>query len=262
MSSPSASPSQSSSSSEHLDLRRTLLATVDAFLEGTPASILHAHDLVHQCSLARRIISLDELIWGGTLAELTDSLYYQNTDYLAQTRQLLLEGSPQIHRAYVNCDYRADFTLVERGWYARLEDLLEHLAAIPLTDFRLGLMQATNGKCERLLAGIHEAEALSPPPLYPGEEMLHTRVLREATALLDVRVLVLPRDVPEVGARLVPAPEYTAYDGDVRRPSAGGYTDATCGIDAARRMLRAVAGQGYLVVTYCCVPDQYVLSLH
>jgi hypothetical protein len=51
--------------------------------------------------------------------------------------QLLLESAPQLCRAYVNCpdcDDCPDFTLVERSWYARLEDLLDRLAGTSLAD--------------------------------------------------------------------------------------------------------------------------------
>jgi len=87
------------------------------------------------------------------------------------------------------------------------------------------------------------------------------RILCEASTLLNVRVQALPKSVAPSEAGLLPGDSWSDLDWTARRLDLGG-PDATSGVEAAQRMLRAVAAQGYLAVTYWRLPDQYLLSLH
>src|SRR5258708_38678974 len=115
-----------------LNIRRTLLAAVDHFLEGSPGSLTKAHRLVASCYAARQFVTLDEIVWGGVIMALTDAEYYSHVPRLQQYRTLLSEGSAEIHRAYLNFDFGSDFTPQERASLNRLDYLLDFLGGCPV----------------------------------------------------------------------------------------------------------------------------------
>ena len=112
---------------ESVDYRNLLLTIVDAFLEGTPDSLLRAHSLTK--TLLRfhdrqpHTSTLDKWVWGGYVVMLGDSVFYESEEFLSETRAILTQGSPSINRAYLNYDFRPNFTPAEHEW-------LEHLIHI------------------------------------------------------------------------------------------------------------------------------------
>ena len=85
-----------------LNVRRALLAAVDAFLEATAEPATKGHRIVKRYYAARRFTTLDEIVWGGIIMELTDFDYFTSRSYLLARRSLLAQGSTEIHRAYLN----------------------------------------------------------------------------------------------------------------------------------------------------------------
>lgn len=204
-----------------LNLRRALLAAVDAFLEASPPSLAKAHRLVARCYAARRFVSLNEIVWGGIIVALTDFEHYENVHHLREYRNLLAAGSSEIHRAYLNHDCSADFTAEERIWHEQLAELLDFLQDFPFPD-----AEAATKSYEQRVVRIGQSVLLSPPPSQLGEEMIYHLILRDVSAVLttlDLRLSLLL-------GRLVPAAPLTAFppqtnDWRERMPDASGSLD-------------------------------------
>ncbi|HEX9414569.1 MAG TPA: hypothetical protein VF916_13770, partial [Ktedonobacterales bacterium] len=117
-----------------LNIRRTLLAAVDDFIEALPASLTKAHRLVARCYVARRSFTLDDVVWGGITMALTDSEFYARLPTLREYRSLLAAGSREIYRTYLNYDFKGAFTPEERAWLGKLNDMLDFLGGFPFPD--------------------------------------------------------------------------------------------------------------------------------
>lgn len=235
------------------NIRRTLLAAVDGFLEASPASLAKAHRLVARCYHARRYTSLDEVVWGPLIMELTDSVFYEDRPTLHRYRALLAEGTPEIHRVYLNFDFRPDFTAVERVWYESVLDLLDFLGGFPFPEMDSALRQY-----ERRMAEIEQSMRQSPPPKRLGEEMIYHLILREVSAILlhvDLRYALLR------STHLVPRAPYSSMP---PQPEVGrdDMPDIAGDLDWARRALGSIVEQGWLLLTWQVTPDHYLLSLH
>src|SRR5690349_5032087 len=91
------------------DYRRALLRAVNGFLEGSPDSIARAHRVIKRCHqrLLDRLLTMDEVIWGPLADWLTDSLFYEDRDYLTDLRALLSGESRRTQRIYVSYDFMA-----------------------------------------------------------------------------------------------------------------------------------------------------------
>jgi hypothetical protein len=179
-----------------VNFRRTLLAAVDAFIEGTPTSIEKGLRLVGRCYAARQFTTLDEVVWGGIISTLSDSIYYEHAPTLLEFRSLLAEGSTNIHRAYLNHDFRDEFTQAEQDWYARLWSMLDFFDTFPFTNAAEAIAEY-----EQRSAAIRDIALQSPPPRRFGDEMIYHFILREVTEIatsvrLGLGVLARGRLIP------------------------------------------------------------------
>jgi hypothetical protein len=237
-----------------LNQRRTLLAAVEAFLEDTPTSLAKAHRLVQRLQKARQWTTLDTLVWGGFISQLTDSLFYKDPDYLTRLRATLLNGSSEIHRAYLNHDCRTEFTPIKRDWYERLRRLGEFLQAAPLAD-----ASAAIEDYQRQVSAIESLLVQTPAPQDIGQEQLYHFILREVTAALttiDLRHALL-----NVGW-MIPEGPYSVFPPDRAIREFDQLPDASEQIAWARRALRALAGEGWLAITWQVTSKHYLVSLH
>jgi hypothetical protein len=237
-------------------VRRMLLSALDAFLEGTPASLARAHRLIEDARRGWLAATLDDLVYGFPLTALTDSDFYDSPDYLRETREDLSGRTGTIHHAYVNYDYRPDFTPTEHVWFDRLRALHTFLARFP---FAGDDSDAVAEVYEQRVEEISRLAAASPPPVHPGDERLHHLALREATALLTT-IELIPGALRHY-THPIPRATYTAYRGwqaDVRErvPNLSG------ALPAADRLLRAIVAEGWLIITYQLTPAHYVVSFH
>jgi uncharacterized membrane protein len=73
-----------------ISYRKKLIQTIEAFLNGKPSSYVKAHKVVRQCYVtinneAKRL-TLDDIIWSSFIVALTDSVYYENEEFLISCR--------------------------------------------------------------------------------------------------------------------------------------------------------------------------------
>lgn len=249
-----------------LDYRRRLLRIVDAFSDPTDTAHAHALRLIDRLKHDRRrgLQSIDDLVWGTLISELSDSLFFNDPDFLHTTRETLLHGSPELHRAYLNYDFRPDFTDVEREWHTQLTELATWLLTRPFPLTPHGPLPrddetTSQAEYERRAHAIRELSDRTPPPAYVGEEALYHYILRTAsTALTSIN----PWGSSRLG-RLVMDGQYTEYHWDPENPAASRYPpDADISIEWAERALRAVTLQGWVWFTWQITRDAYLVSLH
>ena len=236
-----------------LNFRRTVRAAVEAFIEGPPDSLVKAHRLVARCYAARRVGTLDEVVWGGIIMALTDAEVYTHLPTLREYRSLLSAGSPEIYRTYLNHDFGAAFTPEERAWLNKLHHLLGFLSGFPFPDRDAALREY-----ERQVEEIKQSMLQSPPPERLGDEMIYHLILREVSTILinvDLRYSLV------CSTHLVPRVPYSSFppQPDKRRDNT---PDIAADLDWARRALRSIVEQGWLLVTWQVTPDHYHLSLH
>jgi hypothetical protein len=235
--------------------RRALLAAANAFLERTPASQEKAHRLVKRLQKARQSGTLDSLVWGRSISELSDSIFYEDDGYLLELCASLRDGPPEIHPGYFKHNYREDedVTDIERAWY----DHLRHLADF-LADFPFAAAETAIREYEQQVSAIEQIALQTPAPQHIGQEHLHHFILREVTAALTT--VDLRHSLLNVG-RLIPNVPYT-----------GGFPQAAQLFDTlpdvqeevawARRTLLALAGEGWLSVTWQVLPAHYLIAIH
>lgn len=107
----------------NIKYRRRLLTIIELLLEGTPEARARAMRLRDRLYLTHRRHTINDVVWGGYVSELTDSVFFDDTDYPKATRKMLRHGSTEVHRAYLNYDFRPDFSDVEQVWLGNLLDL-------------------------------------------------------------------------------------------------------------------------------------------
>jgi hypothetical protein len=253
--------------------RKQLLKAVEAFLEGTPSSLVQAHRIIHRCYVdikreAKRA-TLDDIVWHFFVVALTDSVFYENIKYLQETRQQLLgDSSSTISRmAIFGNDYRCDFTAEEAEWYAQLMSMVNFLMAIPFAQLHAATAQARRDKetWTRMCANIPEAaraeqidqeyeqrktliediSAKSPCPENVGDEKIYHLVLREVTAFLTT--IRAGRAAAYFGYPALHA-DYTDYRSS--RPSSHDPVDATENLTWAKKSLDAIAGKESLFISW------------
>lgn len=236
-----------------LNIRRTLLAAVDAFLEGSPTSVAKAQRLIDRCYAARRFVTLDEVVWGGVIMALTDSEYSTHRPTLQHYRSLLREGSPEIHRGYLNFDFRSAFTPEEGIWFGKLNNLLAFFGGFPFPDTAEAHQEYEQRKEE-----IKQSMLQSPPPKRLEDETIYHLILREAsTILINVNLqYALLRSM-----HLVPQAPYSSFPpqpdkGRDDTPDIGG------DLDWVRRALRSIVEQGWLLLMWQVTPTHCHFSLH
>ena len=237
-------------------LRRLLLAAVDAFLEATPASVAKACRLIARCEtlLGTRvpaIFTLDAVVWGGMVTELSDSVYYEHLPTLRTYRALLADGSPTLHRLYLNHDFGPYFTPVECAWHTSLQRALDVVTPFPVDAPASAAAQYT--RLKRRIARLAEQ---SPPPARFGDETIYHFILRQVTTIVTTVRLDRPSFQPE-GVwldgeyRLIPPPGWTFRTvPDVRES-----------LTWAQNALRSIVAAQWLLITWQVTPEGYQLSL-
>jgi hypothetical protein len=236
-----------------VNFRRTLLAAIDAFLEGTPTSLEQAHRLVERCRAACQFTTLDEVVWGGMISSLTDSLYYESLPILREFRSLLAKGSTNVHRAYLNYDFRDQFTQIEHDWYAQLWDMLDFFDPFPF-----GSATEAINEYKRRQFVIESLALQSPPPSRLGDEMIYHFILREVTEVttrvtLGLGLLARGRLIPGGVYSVIPpqTDDWLECEPDPRESLAW-----------ARKALRSIVEEGWMLITWQVTRHHYNLSLH
>ncbi|HEX3273011.1 MAG TPA: hypothetical protein VHR15_20365 [Ktedonobacterales bacterium] len=236
-----------------LNVRRTLLAAVDAFLEASPTSLPTAHRFVARCRKACPSFTLGNVVWGYFITHLTDSLFDEDSDYLRDLRMVLSAGSQEIYRTYLNFDFARDLTPHERAWLATLSEMLEFLGRYPFADTDAALQEYA-----RRVDPITLMTRLSPPPRRLEDETIYHLILREVSAILttvDLRYSLLR------STHLTPQSPYASYPPQPRS-GRNQAPDISADLDWARRALLSLQEQAWLLVTWQVTPTHYHLSLH
>lgn len=230
-----------------------MLAAVDAFLAASPSSLNKAHQLVARCGKASLPFTVGDIVWGYFIPHLKDSLFFEDPDFLRDLHTVLAAGSPEIHRTYLNYDFAWVLTADERAWLTTVSEMLDFLAGFPFAEDEAALHEYT-----RRAEAIAQAMRLSPPPQRLEDETIYHLILREVSVILttvDLRHSLL------YFTHLVPETPYASY---VRLPRSGRdrTPDISADIDWARRALRSLQEQGWLLLTWQITPTHYHLSLH
>lgn len=236
-----------------LNIRHALLAAVDGFIEASPASLAKAHRLIARCYNACGSFSIAEIVWGGFIDWLTDSLFYEDPLTLHKYRSLLAAGSHEIYRTYLNYDFALVFTPEERIWLSQLNDMLDFLGGFPFSDMDAALLEY-----KRRVEEIKQSMQQSPTPERLEDETIYHLILRDASTILinvNLRYSLLR------STHLVPRIPYNSYP---PQPDEGhdDMPDITGDLDWARRALRSIVEQGWLLLTWQVTPKHYHLSLH
>ncbi len=258
---------------EPLLYRQQILRAVDAFLEGTPASIAQGQRIINHCHAALRTnaqrSTLDGLIWDSYAYPLTDSVYFMSQGYLQEIRQILcgLPSAKGRDNIFITRDFRPFLTADEAEWYALLLDMLTFIQNIPFAQIAEATAKARahNISAYVIMETISEAmplkkatdtytqkkkaiEALAasiPPPEQVGDETIYRLVLREVTDLLiaiDIRLSALYAGHPR------PLPPYSSDGDDLDRDGAD--TDMSEALKWAKRVLDALSGKGTLFLSW------------
>jgi hypothetical protein len=249
-----------------INYRRDLLQVVEAFLEKTPSATIHAQQIVEHCRTALYDEfdgeTIDQLIWGGILGALTDTMFYESETYLHETRQFLLGHSlKNMVRAIISEDYRPYFTRDEAEWYRQLLDMTVFLIAFPFAkihelflltqqqkDSSLDLIHALSEAKELEEKGEEEyqrrkdliAALFARIPLSDniGDEKVHHMVLREVMNI--VTGIRLERSASLYGHPTALPP----FVGE------GNKIDMSESIVWAQRALNAIAGNGTILLSW------------
>jgi hypothetical protein len=239
-----------------VNFRRTLLAAVDAFLEDAPGSIEKGLRLVERCYAARQFTTLDEVVWGGIISELTDSVFYEHLPTLRKYRVMLAYGSREIHRAYLNFDFRDQFDQVEQVWYAELWDMLDFFQGFPFDDAELARADHERRKLRITHYALH-----SPPPARLGDEMIYHFIMREV-AEITTNLALSPAFI--VPARMIPSGTYSSFPPQPRIPrhQLDDEPDLGESLVWARKALRSIVEEGWMLITWQVTRHHYNLSLH
>jgi hypothetical protein len=241
-----------------LNYRRRLLAIVNAFLE--PADPTHAradrlvdrlyHDPRRRLQFGQTV---NELIWGDLISQLTDFVFYEQPGYLQETRNTLLHGSSELHRAYLCYDFRDQFSGVEREWRDRASTLAQWLQSSQFTD-----PDALLAEYERQTTPIKELSARSPLPKNLGDETLYHLLLRMAS---DVICGINPRYSARFGYLATSVP-WTLMQCPMADERVHPCPDAGPSVVWAERALRAIVAEDWVWMTWQVTDKAYLVSLH
>jgi hypothetical protein len=251
--------------------RRRLLRAVEAFLEKTPSAHIRAQRIIQRCYTAinseAKEATLDEIVWGFFVTALTDSVYYENEQFLRETREILLGHSQQnIARSVFSRDYRFSFTADEAEWYAQLLSMVDFLLTVPFAKICEATCQARQNKenWATLLASIPEAVQAekideeyeqrkvlieeiathSPSPENLGDEKIYHLVLREVTSVLtQIRV---GKSAVYFGYPILDG-TYSEYEDQLSSEHA---LDITGSLIWAKKALESLAGKDVLFVSW------------
>ena len=253
---------------EYLSYRKQVLHAVDAFLQGTPASLSQGRQIIEECYIPLGAdfhrFTLDGLIWRSVLHPLTDSIFFTSQEYLRELRSVLF-GFPAKARntIFIKQDFRPYLTPTEAEWYAQLLSTLDFIQSLPFAQVTEATAEARRNDLSGplILATVPEAmpiqkayedyerrksatEALAasmPSPKQVGEETIYRFVLREVSELVtdvDIRLSAVYNGYPS------PLPPY-AVEGDNASD-----TDMSELLAWAKRALGALAGDGNLVLSW------------
>jgi hypothetical protein len=210
-----------------------------------------------------KYVTIDAIIWGFFIVALTDSVYYEDEDFLQETRALLLGHSSwnAARRAIFSDDYRVYFTPDEAEWYAQLLSMLDFLMAIPFAQIHevthqvrqnaetniLEIAQAEkiDDEYRRRKVVIEDLAARSPSPENVGDEKIYHLVLREVT---DILTAIRAGKAAVYFGYPVFEGTYSVYGG--LQSSKPQPLDMTQRLVQARRLLDAIAGKGDLFVSW------------
>lgn len=272
---------------ESIRYRQRLLYAVDAFLQGTPSSLVQGQKIIEACysalSGASQRFTLNGLIWSSLVHSLTDSVFFTSREYLLEARKCL-QGYPSMRqeKVFIKHDFRPLLTPDEAEWYAQLLDTLDVLLHLPFAQVAAATVRARQRGVpgNRILETIPEAtsmlgahedyqrrktaiEALAArlsPPEQCSEETIYRLALREASNLItsiDIRRSAVYEGYP------VPLPP-CSFEGE--------QTDAPDMSEAltwAGRILDALSGAGHLFFSWRLLAnaasfnaDLLILSLH
>lgn len=165
--------------SGQMDYRARLTEAIDGFLERTPSSIAHAHDIVRSCSESLASFSIKSLIWNSVIAPLTDSIWYENKANLLALKQRIRGDVHHIGRAFVRYNFFDVFTLTERDWLTKLSEMLAFLLPFPE-----GNVVEAISVYERLCAELQEVCGQVAPVDDLGDMTTYRLVLHEVTAIV------------------------------------------------------------------------------
>jgi hypothetical protein len=240
--------------SRRVNYRKRLARVIAVFLEGTPSSIKRAIHLLNGLPRPTEY-ALEGLIWSPFFAMLGDSAFFEDPMLLRQLQSQLEGTSDIIERLYINRDFRPEMTGDENEWYLHLQSLLEFLGGIGSTDDSKVAKGAEDAYIRRK-ADIAAIVSRLPQPERLGDELIYQFVLREVTAILtnmDVRLTVLRTGY------LVPDGFYSELSA-YRHPRTA--PDASTSLAWSKTALRAIAGSGWLLMSWQFRGDALVLSLH
>lgn len=255
---------------EPLIYRKQVLSAVEAFLQGTPASIAQGQEMINSCYSmlweGSQRFTLDGLIWRSFVHPLTDSVYFTSQEYLQEIRNIL-QGFPSKERwkIFIKQDFRPYLTADEAEWYAQLLSMLDFIQSLPFAQ----IAEATADARQRKLPGnlilktIPEAMPINeayedyqrrqatiatlvtgfPFPEHFGEETIYRFVLREVTDLvthIDIRLSAIYHGYPS------PLPPY-ATEGDAIEEDASDMSELFAW---AKRALSALTGAHNLIFSW------------
>ncbi len=238
--------------------RQRFLQIIAAFLEGAPSSIEHA---LHALNTLPRPgdYSLESLVWSPFMAMLNDSVFYESPEFLHELQSQLLGTSRIIDRTYLNYDFRPEMTADENEWYLHLQSLLEFLSGFGSGNQSEAIEEAVESVEEsygRRKAAIAAVMSRLPQPERISDESIYQFVLREVTAILtniDVRLTVLRTGYLAPGGCYS---DLSAY----RHPRTA--PDASTSLTWAKTALQAIAGSGWVLMSWQFRSDVLLFSLH
>jgi hypothetical protein len=252
--------------------RKALLRAIDAFLEGTSSSHIRAKRIIQRCYVAKggeeNHMTLNSILWSAFIVPLTDSIFYENKQFLRETREKLLGNSSQnITRTIFRTNYRVYFTTDEAQWYAQLISMLDFILTTPFAKIHEATNQEWQNKAtwatirptlpeavqaekrdEEYLqrkALLEQIAARSQEPEDVGDEKIYHLLLQEATSILTAISV-------GYGAIASGYPVVAAPYSDYRDPQSSKFEtiNATERLEWAKKVLDALAGKGDIFISW------------
>lgn len=274
-----------------MSYRKQLLQAVEAFLEGTPSALIRAQRIIRRSSTAlfneEKALTLDWIVWERFFSKLTDSVFYEDEEFLRETWEMLLGHSSQnIASQVFSEDLRSCFTTDEAEWYDQLVAMVDFILTIPFAKLHEATYQAwlnveTRATMRAQIPEVIQAEKLEeeyqerkaliksiyarcPSPNNIGDEKIYHLVLREVTSLL------LEIEVGKMAAYLgYPILKGFLLETDGATSFPPKRVDITEGLLWATRMLNAISEKGGILFISCRLGnaptfngDILLISLH
>jgi hypothetical protein len=253
----------------NMGYRKPLQKAVEIFLGDNADNHQQAQKIIHDCYVAinndATKVTIDAIIWGFFIIALTDSIYYENNNFLRGTREILLGTHSFKRLTTFHDDFQPYFTNGEIAWHAELVSMLDFLATIPFQHIHRATKQARANReswasmltsvpevmqavkfdeeYEQRKSHIEDIAANCPTPENMGAETIFHLVLREVTDILTA-------------LRIGQAAVYYGYPGfNGPYTSIGMLTeaqplDATEHISWAKKMLTTLIGKETLFLSW------------